>query len=1243
MKLGSKLIETLEVHQELNQKLFDGTDLKEEVKSKLLEIADTFISGLDFPLNVADIRFLGSNASYNYNEHSDIDLHIISNFDLVYVDKDILQQLYNASKNSFNNNHDITIKGIPVEIYIEDMNSMNATNGSYSLLNDEWVKFPEPIEYEIPDYSKELEDRKSEINQVLLSTNKEEVEALINDIYLGRKDGLATEGEASIGNLVFKELRNLDLIQKLRDRYNELESEELTLENKLIEEVEEDATEDGQVALKEKEYREYVDTHIENVQKAYDRIVKQYAEDELTGNQLKELENNLKEHDKDKNIPFMFDAYRRNHCPINDEEKEAAEEDYAIAWEYHKNINPHHWEYWLNSEKEFADNIDEDKMKLAYFEMLCDWLSFGFRKEDTSATGESTEFETWYDENKEDIKIHPQLEEWFSGLISQILGYIKQEGETLYESKPLTNIENCNKIEEDVIIENREVGEKKMNKLEEGGMSRILQLIQQGYFGTVSASLNPLRYAFFVAKDKELIEMLNNEFSNSMNLSEEVISQLEEKYSKIVESYNKDATQQLKNSIRQTGFGYIPIEGVYTYNGTEEGSVEESLFVSVPKNIRSSFEDFRQQIINIGNTYFQESVVVGNADTSNNGEVTRDENNQLVLNASLYDCATGKVLDTDEYSTEFSGIDINAISGFLSKLVKDNNRTFTLKECDDIFMGKKIVSYTDGLKAGGIHEYWKSHKNPIAETYSRGKLQEMNYRDFKKENSFKYDYNVVLPLEMRQESDLDTYEDENGNDVEMDYDVESLRDSFDNAIREIEKSFNDEDYLKELFPTVGRGRVYPELIELNEEELIFNIGISDIVDPVERGNELNFDENEIKSQIEGFAESIVDNIGYLDADQCYDTYSGYKDEDDDPIYDTNKTGDDVSFCLYRNGDIQIKSNLTESKKLQESNLSRIFSHYQNDPFIVISAERPDKDNKKRTLNLKNDIRSAGFGYIPVDGGWKEKGVVSTEASFFIPMPSGTKYEDFFNWGIKMCKKYGQYAVLISDGNGNIAYYKDDGSIDMEFKGGISFNKNTIDKNIDDAGGVGGFTSLNRKNPNKNFQLQQLRIDRNVINNLARENDKCDVLKLYVDEFKTFNENDLQTLISTLYNSKLDLSKDSGNAELDDCKLSFNKTDDGIKVSLRESKDLIRYRNHSQKDYIFNNGYSNTVKIEESDSNFDILSKHRNADYGFIQDNDLKFIVETLYGKGTKLSEGLNDYGDLQLEYKKGRILDIKQK
>ena len=225
------LEESIEVHDNLNPKLWN-TDmtLKEEVLIKLKEISDEFINYIEIPLNIVDIEIVGSNASFNYNSKSDIDLHIIVNFALSYVEPAILQQLYNSKKNSFNSNYDLTIKGLPVELYIEDIMSGNATNGRYSILKQEWIKIPTPINYDIPDISKELSEYEEKCDKALKSNDAEEVQDLINEIYMMRKLGLAEEGEASIGNLVFKELRNEDYLNKLRERYYELRSEDLSIE-----------------------------------------------------------------------------------------------------------------------------------------------------------------------------------------------------------------------------------------------------------------------------------------------------------------------------------------------------------------------------------------------------------------------------------------------------------------------------------------------------------------------------------------------------------------------------------------------------------------------------------------------------------------------------------------------------------------------------------------------------------------------------------------------------------------------------------------------------------------------------------------------------------------------------------------------------------------------------------------------------------------------------------------------------
>lgn len=226
--------EAYELHDTLNPKLFDleTNKLKQEVLLKLNEIYEEFLKQIDpLTLSVADVQFVGSNAGYNYNNKSDIDLHIVVNFDLNYINDEILQSIYNDKKNDFNKKYDLELYNIPVEVYIEDIKSMNASNGVYSVLRNEWIREPEPVKYEVPDYSKEADEAKKKVNEILKSGDPQLIEDTINGIYMSRKLGLSTDGEMSINNLVFKELRNLGLLDGLRNKYYELKSNELSLES----------------------------------------------------------------------------------------------------------------------------------------------------------------------------------------------------------------------------------------------------------------------------------------------------------------------------------------------------------------------------------------------------------------------------------------------------------------------------------------------------------------------------------------------------------------------------------------------------------------------------------------------------------------------------------------------------------------------------------------------------------------------------------------------------------------------------------------------------------------------------------------------------------------------------------------------------------------------------------------------------------------------------------------------------
>lgn len=151
------LTEEIKVNDTLNPDLWENDELKEDVKEKLLDIVDAFLDAIkedNIDVNVVDARFLGSNASYNYTDKSDIDLHIVVNLDGV-PEKDIMSLLLSAYKTIFNSKFDITIKGHEVEIYVEDENSPAKSNGVYSLYTG-WIKKPErqsipEIDYEAID------------------------------------------------------------------------------------------------------------------------------------------------------------------------------------------------------------------------------------------------------------------------------------------------------------------------------------------------------------------------------------------------------------------------------------------------------------------------------------------------------------------------------------------------------------------------------------------------------------------------------------------------------------------------------------------------------------------------------------------------------------------------------------------------------------------------------------------------------------------------------------------------------------------------------------------------------------------------------------------------------------------------------------------------------------------------------------------------------------------------------------
>ena len=228
-----KICEEFIIHDQLNPKLFDkDNNLKQVVVEKLLAISEQFKEYIEIPLEILDIQLVGSNASYNYTNTSDIDLHIITNFELLDCNGELLQALYNAKKTEFNNQFDIKLYGLEVELYVQDVNAGIESNGIYSVLNMRWIKFPEKIT-DVPQYNfdYEISKWKNKINKVLQSPTKEGIANLINQLYMIRRNAILVDGEYSKGNLLFKEIRSLGLLQQLKDALKKIISSQLSLES----------------------------------------------------------------------------------------------------------------------------------------------------------------------------------------------------------------------------------------------------------------------------------------------------------------------------------------------------------------------------------------------------------------------------------------------------------------------------------------------------------------------------------------------------------------------------------------------------------------------------------------------------------------------------------------------------------------------------------------------------------------------------------------------------------------------------------------------------------------------------------------------------------------------------------------------------------------------------------------------------------------------------------------------------
>jgi predicted nucleotidyltransferase len=229
-------LESFKLKDTLNPAIFDlsSESMHSDVLDTLYQIGEDFYETLSVDKDYYDIWLVGSNASYNWSDFSDVDLHVIYKFD-EGEDKDFLLDYFDSKKNNWNNSHNIKIDIHEIEVYVQDYEEdLPEYSGIYSITEDAWIRRPEKVQTPID------EDAVMQyVNKILrpLSSGNANVNTL-KDIEKNakkiRKAGLKSGGEFSPANIAYKALRRKGIFKKIKEKTTSSYDKTKSLNKKIL-------------------------------------------------------------------------------------------------------------------------------------------------------------------------------------------------------------------------------------------------------------------------------------------------------------------------------------------------------------------------------------------------------------------------------------------------------------------------------------------------------------------------------------------------------------------------------------------------------------------------------------------------------------------------------------------------------------------------------------------------------------------------------------------------------------------------------------------------------------------------------------------------------------------------------------------------------------------------------------------------------------------------------------------------
>jgi len=214
----------LKPKEELFPKFWKTGVLNSIVSRKLMQIADEVIDSLKLEVDVEDVVITGSIASYNWHSLSDIDLHIMLDFEKIDDNFDLVKKMLDQVRINWNKKHNILIANKEVELYFQHYTEPHESNGIWSLTLEKWLAEPVKLnpEIDIKTTEKKAEAIAQSIEHLFEIFKKEKFKEareyagkIKNKIAKMRQSGLADAGIYSPENLAFKMLRNSGYLEKL--------------------------------------------------------------------------------------------------------------------------------------------------------------------------------------------------------------------------------------------------------------------------------------------------------------------------------------------------------------------------------------------------------------------------------------------------------------------------------------------------------------------------------------------------------------------------------------------------------------------------------------------------------------------------------------------------------------------------------------------------------------------------------------------------------------------------------------------------------------------------------------------------------------------------------------------------------------------------------------------------------------------------------------------------------------------